>query len=549
MVKNEHKKITIRPAMLLVATLVTFSLDQIESFLHPIPTISHYNKKVSSQQHFIPANSNNANGKHADDMLFRQKRRISQLSVSTSFSSSSPSSSSNDDQNYSNRRSEDGNRDRFASTRRTQGQSYNKHSSHFQHQQDHHQQRTRRNSRNIRIVKKKPIKNNKHNNNSYNKSPLEIKYKLQKAKEVEKSLSQAIKATKELICSSTQQNNGIDSQEEFTSSSETSSYPSVRECNAALAIMGDTNDFKRALRLFGQMRKAQMLVSSYNSIIDQQENQQQYQQQQQTEDDSRFHLTSRTYLYPPSPTLVTYSTLMSRAVSLGKQQVALRLWRLMILQEQFYTNFDTTTAFMTTTTITDNTHKIVGGNSTPTSSSTIHGESLQLGGAPIIPDIKAVNILMNVFAKMADHESATLLMEQIYDGNVQRYDPSNTLHYDDNDNGEMESPALSLSKKTKHLGVVDETKYLIKVVPKLIPNIVTYNTLIDACHRAGDLDAGKNHQWQFFFLLLLNAILISILFQHMNIHPAKLTNHNFSPSFLNSLGCIGTYEIKYKSQT
>jgi len=35
---------------------------------------------------------------------------------------------------------------------------------------------------------------------------------------------------------------------------------------------------------------------------------------------------------------------------------------------------------------------------------------------------------------------------------------------------------------------------LIQVVPKLKPNIVTYNTLIDACHRSGNLDAGKCFQ-------------------------------------------------------
>ena len=45
-------------------------------------------------------------------------------------------------------------------------------------------------------------------------------------------------------------------------------------------------------------------------------------------------------LDPPKPTLVTYSTLMSRAVSLGKPRVALRLWNLMCNQPNFYTIYN-----------------------------------------------------------------------------------------------------------------------------------------------------------------------------------------------------------------
>lgn len=45
---------------------------------------------------------------------------------------------------------------------------------------------------------------------------------------------------------------------------------------------------------------------------------------------------------PPKPNLVTYSNLMSRAVSLGKgkPRVALRLWNLMRNQPNFYVNAD-----------------------------------------------------------------------------------------------------------------------------------------------------------------------------------------------------------------
>lgn len=38
------------------------------------------------------------------------------------------------------------------------------------------------------------------------------------------------------------------------------------------------------------------------------------------------------------PTLVTYSTLISRAVGVGKPRVAIRLWNLMKNQPTFYTN-------------------------------------------------------------------------------------------------------------------------------------------------------------------------------------------------------------------
>ena len=39
---------------------------------------------------------------------------------------------------------------------------------------------------------------------------------------------------------------------------------------------------------------------------------------------------------PPRLTLVTYSTLMMRAVSLGRPRVALRLWSLLRSQPDFY---------------------------------------------------------------------------------------------------------------------------------------------------------------------------------------------------------------------
>lgn len=80
-------------------------------------------------------------------------------------------------------------------------------------------------------------------------------------------------------------------------------FPTVRECNAALAAFGDDGELLRALRLFGKMRKAVML----QQVI-----------QRQTG-----------LSWPvPTPTLVTYSTLMSRAVKASKPRVALRLWKI-----------------------------------------------------------------------------------------------------------------------------------------------------------------------------------------------------------------------------
>lgn len=150
-------------------------------------------------------------------------------------------------------------------------------------------------------------------------------------------------------------------------------FPTIRECNRALATFGDEGDLLRALRLFGKMRKAASLQASLPG-------------------------TSGTLFPVPAPTLVTYSTLMSRAVKLSKPLVALRLWKLM--------------------------------------------QSVN-----IEPDIRAVNILMNCYAKLADLKGAESLMNQIQTGC----------------GPDITSP--------------------------LEANLVTYNTLLDACHKAGDLDA------------------------------------------------------------
>ena len=165
-------------------------------------------------------------------------------------------------------------------------------------------------------------------------------------------------------------------------------FPTTRECNAAIATFGNNcNFFTRSLQLFVKMRKIASLTASRPALV----------------------LVGEV----PAPTLVTYSTLMSRAVSCDKPQVALRLWKLMTLQSDFFTN--------------DNKN-----NKTC-----------------IVPDTRAANILMNAYAKLGDVDSAKTLLQQML-----------------SDDGGS------------------------KDVPKLQPNLITYNTLIDACRRAGDLKTG-----------------------------------------------------------
>ena len=160
------------------------------------------------------------------------------------------------------------------------------------------------------------------------------------------------------------------------------SFPSVRECNEALAAFGDAGDLLRALRLFGKMRKLKQLKERLSSIS--------------------TSSTLGSIHKIPVPSLVTYSTLMSRAVKLSKPRVALRLWDIMC----------------------------------PT----------------ITPDVKAANILMNCFAKLANVERAKQLLQEIKTGT---------------------GPTISTA---------------------LTPNLVTINTLLDACHKAGDLDSALEVQ-------------------------------------------------------
>lgn len=163
-------------------------------------------------------------------------------------------------------------------------------------------------------------------------------------------------------------------------------FPAVRDCNAAMATFGDGGNFLRALGLFLKMRKATTIAQTNTDLL------------------SKWNI--------PVPTLVTYSTLMSRAVQVGKERLALRLWYLMKTQPRFFSS----------------------------------NQDTKLNAMIILPDVKAANILMNVHAKLCDVESAQYLMGQMIYGNGTD-------------------------------------------VPQLEPNLVTYNSLLDACRRAGDLDA------------------------------------------------------------
>ncbi|KAG7364260.1 PPR: pentatricopeptide repeat domain containing protein [Nitzschia inconspicua] len=173
-------------------------------------------------------------------------------------------------------------------------------------------------------------------------------------------------------------------------------FPSIRDCNAALATFGDCGDLLRALRLYFKMRKASSLIQRKGQSI--------------------TTSPQSTKLTVPTPTLVTYSTLMSRAISLGKPKIALRVWKIMTRQPEFF------------------------------ASSMLQLQEQRFRRDVIVPDVKSANILMNCYSKLGDIEAAEDLMNQM----------------------------LSV-----HGG---------KDVPSLSPNLVTFNTLLDACHKTGELD-------------------------------------------------------------
>lgn len=284
----------------------------------------------------------------------------------------------------------------------------------------------------------------------------DIQFRLNRATEVERKLIQSTEYLQQFLSTQNSKHDAAHdnkNNDDYNDDDENShqcrdnldlfqiSFPTVRDCNGALAILGDTGDFKRALQLFGHMRKSVTLVHAVAQAVE------------------NINVGFKFFLYPPVPTLVTYSTLMSRAVALGKEKVALRLWRLMISSPSFYTNFEKSDIHNSSN---NNNNKMIG--------------------SPIVPDIRAINILMNVFSKMGDPHNAKRLMEQLHTGEVVAYDASMEK------NGMIVQGIEELESVSS--GPEDLGLGLIKVIPRMQPNIVTYNTLIDACHRAGDLDAG-----------------------------------------------------------
>jgi pentatricopeptide repeat protein len=157
-------------------------------------------------------------------------------------------------------------------------------------------------------------------------------------------------------------NSGLDALSILSDFSPVPLFPPVRQCNSALSAFGDQGDLLRALRMFGKMRKAAYVQRSIQRELG-------------------------VDIVVPTPTLVTYSTLMSRAVRAGKPHVALRLWKMM-----------------------------------PSS---------------IEPDVKSINILLNCYAKLGNADMAKTILN------------------------EMEQE----------------------------PNLVTFNTVLKACQKVGDLDS------------------------------------------------------------
>jgi pentatricopeptide repeat protein len=115
------------------------------------------------------------------------------------------------------------------------------------------------------------------------------RFTLSQAESIERAVINTIETLRHLPKKSVRNN---------TTKTATTKYlniPNIRDCNAALAAFGDAGDLLRALRLFGKLRKA------------------------------------AAYCHALSPTLVTYSTLMSRANNVHRPSVAIRLFRLMQL--------------------------------------------------------------------------------------------------------------------------------------------------------------------------------------------------------------------------
>jgi pentatricopeptide repeat protein len=162
----------------------------------------------------------------------------------------------------------------------------------------------------------------------------------------------------------------------------------IEDCNTALAVFGDSGDLLRALRIHFKMLKAASLIQQYPS-------------------------RSQHSVLTPNPTLVTFLTIMSQTIYLGKPLVAIGLWNIMRLEANFFLS---------------------------------NGKNVLTSLLVIVLDVKAANIL-----RIATPNWATWMR-----------------------------PNICCRKKDRKGGGGD--------VPGMSLNLVTYNTLLDACHNAGELD-------------------------------------------------------------
>ncbi len=135
-----------------------------------------------------------------------------------------------------------------------------------------------------------------------------------------------------------------------SSAVDTCAVPLTRQCNQVCKTFGDRGDLLRALKVYKLMRGVHTVCIS-NGI-------------------DGFPI--------PAPNLVTYSTLMSRAVNLQKPLVSFRLWHLMLSSND---------------------------------------EDVQV-------DTKAANILMNAFAKYSDLRGARTLFKEMLDSCLPTATPS-----------------------------------------------------------------------------------------------------------------------------
>jgi pentatricopeptide repeat protein len=203
-------------------------------------------------------------------------------------------------------------------------------------------------------------------------------------------------------------------------------FPAIRDCNAALAAFGDGGDLLRALRLYFKMRKTASLSQRYPS-------------------------RSQHSVSTPTPTLVTFSTIMSRAVYLGKPLVAIRLWNIMRREANFFSS-----------------------------------DSKNVPISPrIVPDVKAANILMNCYAKLGDLDAAQDLLHQMNrkggGDDVPRMSPNlvtyNTLLDACHNAGELDT-ALRVKEQLLASGMRSDTR--------------TYTTLIATVARKASVASGAN---------------------------------------------------------